>query len=315
VYGIYAEAGCDVAIERNVEIKGGPEARTTRAIACVDGAKCTIQRNDLIEGAVWALTQSVGVFCGQDSCRDISGNLRIVGSRTNGESIGMLLDQSGPTVRGNVIEGGCGPSASVGVELNHSYARLVNNIITPGACAGIGAISPVQLYGIRQINGPTNEPHIHSNTIDGGRSTGTCTGRAVSILAATAGIASGVYRNNILHAGLCTTRYGIQELTPLAADPRVVENNAFWNATAGQYLDEGTTAINLEGAIDGLADIVSAGNLVRDPGFVAAFGDVHLASGSACIDRGTTIGLPPNDYDGDSRPLGAGPDIGADERE
>ena len=44
----------------------------------------------------------------------------------------------------------------------------------------------------------------------------------------------------------------------------------------------------------------------------AAF-DLHLAPGAVAIDRGNPDGAPTRDIDGESRPLGAGPDAGADE--
>jgi hypothetical protein len=57
----------------------------------------------------------------------------------------------------------------------------------------------------------------------------------------------------------------------------------------------------------------------EDPAFVdPANDDYHLTSGSPCIDAGTMAvpdppGLPPTDFEGDPRVLGAAPDIGADE--
>ena len=59
--------------------------------------------------------------------------------------------------------------------------------------------------------------------------------------------------------------------------------------------------------------------LTTDPAFVnPANHNYHLASGSPCIDAGTTAvpdppGLPTTDFEGDPRVLGAAPDIGADE--
>ena len=41
--------------------------------------------------------------------------------------------------------------------------------------------------------------------------------------------------------------------------------------------------------------------------------DLHLQSSSPCIDTGTSKGAPTHDIDGDSRPQGAGYDMGADE--
>jgi hypothetical protein len=69
-------------------------------------------------------------------------------------------------------------------------------------------------------------------------------------------------------------------------------------------------AINLSGgATGGPNDILDL-----DPMFVNASNDnFHLASGSPAIDKGTSIGAPGVDFEGGSRPFGAGVDIGADE--
>jgi len=53
------------------------------------------------------------------------------------------------------------------------------------------------------------------------------------------------------------------------------------------------------------------GNIDQDPSFVGG-GDYHLAYDSPCIDSGTDSGIY-IDIDGDSRPLGAGYDMGSDE--
>jgi predicted outer membrane repeat protein len=65
------------------------------------------------------------------------------------------------------------------------------------------------------------------------------------------------------------------------------------------------------------------GNINADPIFVDPDGldndvgteddDMHLKSGSPCIDAGTSIGAPSTDFEGDLRPQGAGYDMGADE--
>ena len=40
----------------------------------------------------------------------------------------------------------------------------------------------------------------------------------------------------------------------------------------------------------------------------------HLGASSGCIDIGSSGELPAFDFEGDSRPMGLGPDIGVDER-
>ena len=53
-----------------------------------------------------------------------------------------------------------------------------------------------------------------------------------------------------------------------------------------------------------------------DPLFLdAARGDFRLAALSPCADKGSGVGAPPVDYDGQPRPLGSGYDLGAFERE
>ena len=41
--------------------------------------------------------------------------------------------------------------------------------------------------------------------------------------------------------------------------------------------------------------------------------EYHLQSGSPCLDKGTSTDAPARDRDGDTRPAGAGVDMGADE--
>jgi len=54
------------------------------------------------------------------------------------------------------------------------------------------------------------------------------------------------------------------------------------------------------------------GNIDANPLFMSAK-NLHLQSGSPCIDSGTCAGAPTTDIDGDPRPTGPGCDIGADE--
>ena len=68
---------------------------------------------------------------------------------------------------------------------------------------------------------------------------------------------------------------------------------------AAAYFEPGSTLIWLEGNID------------ADPLFVGP-GDYHLRPGSPCIDAGVDDGVY-TDLDGDTRPYGAGFDLGADE--
>jgi len=58
----------------------------------------------------------------------------------------------------------------------------------------------------------------------------------------------------------------------------------------------------------------SSDKLVSDLGFVnPAANDLHLKATSPAIDSGNRANYPVTDVDGDARPVGAGPDAGADE--
>ncbi|MFH0795023.1 MAG: right-handed parallel beta-helix repeat-containing protein [bacterium] len=57
-----------------------------------------------------------------------------------------------------------------------------------------------------------------------------------------------------------------------------------------------------------------ASDLSLDPSYLAEAADnYHLVEGSPCIDTGTSAGAPADDFDGHTRPIGSGYDIGADE--
>ena len=63
---------------------------------------------------------------------------------------------------------------------------------------------------------------------------------------------------------------------------------------------------------NGFAMPAGTGNIASNPQFVdEANGDFHLQAGSPCIDAGTANNAPSEDYEGTSRPQGAGFEIGA----
>jgi hypothetical protein len=106
-----------------------------------------------------------------------------------------------------------------------------------------------------------------------------------------------------------------------------ITNTILVSHTVGIYVNEGCTA-NLEGALwgegawangvdwDGAGDIsTGAVNIWGDPAFVDPDGgDYHITAPSAARDAGIFAGAA-IDIDGDWRPMGMAPDIGADEFE
>jgi hypothetical protein len=123
-------------------------------------------------------------------------------------------------------------------------------------------------------------------------------------------------------AGGADNGYGLRAFTlDTASLVATLVNGIVWgNATpdvmlgraitlSASYSDVGTVQ-----TYSGAVYLPGAGMLSIPPGFVdAAAGDYHLAPTSPCVDQGTSAGAPPRDLEGDSRPSGAGIDIGADE--
>lgn len=137
----------------------------------------------------------------------------------------------------------------------------------------------------------------------------------------------GVVRNNIIYASLPhdtviemvhADGWLVAYNTALLLDPAP----GLWWGIEARYADsQGTFAYNLTNLEiwadrDGASGTLT-GNVTdaQESWFVdAAEGDLHLTSlATAAIDQGAALPQVPNDYDGDARPLGLAPDVGADE--
>jgi hypothetical protein len=123
--------------------------------------------------------------------------------------------------------------------------------------------------------------------------------------------ARGLVRNNILLPGPCSSAgsgYDVYELAA-GASPRIIANNDFAPAPVlyhSNAMGDLTTLV----AVDGLPG--ASNDRSVDP--MLAVDGIHEQAGSMCIDHGTATGAPADDYDGAARPVGAGFDIGMDER-
>jgi parallel beta-helix repeat protein len=85
-----------------------------------------------------------------------------------------------------------------------------------------------------------------------------------------------------------------------------VKNSIIWGNTPNQIqgFPSTVTYSDIQGGYSG------QGNIDVNPLFVGN-DDYHLAANSPCIDTGTSNGAPDTDIDGNSRPMGAGYDMGA----
>lgn len=99
-----------------------------------------------------------------------------------------------------------------------------------------------------------------------------------------------------------------------ASDTIVSSNIIFGNEFPASGDDQ--TLIGCTDTKNNLSDVdiasTGTGNIIGDPMFSnAASGDYSLAEGSPAVDQGEIAAAPEVDFNGDTRPSGSGPDIGA----
>jgi uncharacterized repeat protein (TIGR01451 family) len=183
-----------------------------------------------------------------------------------------------PTIQNNTFLGNTATRGG-GLYLYYSYGIVQNNAFI--------ANSAIEGGGLYNEFGYST---IQNNTFSG--NTATENGGGVNITGGDPAIRSNIIINNTAgNAGggiFSISEYSIPTL----------DYNDLWNNTGGNYYD-----VN-PGAHD-----ISADPLLAD----IASGDFHLSSGSPCIDAGDPDNYPETDFEGDDRPQGPAPDIGADE--
>ena len=278
-------------------------------------AKTSIVANNLCGGAGNAGDTANGanlatLRCEAGACATVAGNSISGGSGRQTMAVSLLGGAS--LLAGNLIVGGCGTDISTGVVLDNAPARLQNNRILGGTCTGT---TTPDFYGVHILLGVSSgEPELHSNTIDPMGTSDGCQSFGVAVeRSAGNGASAGVLRNNIISAGNCRKRFAVEEVQNGAA--RILENNDLYPGPVSASTDsailyhrdnaDAVTAAQVN-ALAGAAKNISA-----DAKFVSFPTDLHLSSGSPCIDRGTAEGAPTTDADGNIRPVGAGFDIGA----
>jgi hypothetical protein len=213
-----------------------------------------------------------------------------------------------------VIQGGCGASASIGLELVGSSARVQNNLVLGGGCPlEMGA--PPTTVGIRVVATPgPAEPDIHSNTVLTIGANTPCGGGALVFDLTEVGSGTtrrGLVRNNILDGGACQRARAVKE-ERAGAGPRLLLNNDLWRPTAAP--------VALYATGDG-GDLRSLPEITRIPGLEARdnisvtplFGAAAAGADVALRNAGTAEGAPTHDILGRPRPADGGYDIGAHE--
>ncbi|MBI2388712.1 MAG: hypothetical protein HYV09_03760 [Deltaproteobacteria bacterium] len=322
--GVRAVGDCHPRVDSNRQIVGGEESAANDAIGvyCARDAttgvasRCTILGNQSILGSQAGFPpSSTGVRCDRGACARIERNAMISGAQGI-NTFGLVLDGAATFVDRNVITGGCTRGEGIGLLSIGSAARVQNNAILGGTDCSSGA--PTSAFGVKVlIGGGLGELDLHSNSIvAGGTTSAACTSRGLGLdllPSSTPGGGRGVFRNNVILAGVCSTAYGVLELNA-SADPRIFENNDLFGFTSAVvlYRNENTTNLPGIGAVNALTDMTVAANVSSNPLFFSS-SNFHIQAGSPCRNAGTASGAPTYDYDADGRPLESAHDIGFDE--
>ncbi len=237
---------------------------------------------------------------GSGAVATISGN-QIEGNQTNGLATGYGAGinhwQGASNFTGNYLTGNIGASAvylgareggrfeanqiignttEVGILLANGSSLAETSVLANNIVARSGDSLRAQAYS----GGPLTVSLLH-NTLSG---SGAGYGVHVTSGYVTMDLSSNIIANH---------SWGIASDVLPAESPLSAEHTLFWN--------------------NGDNGIVGADPIYGDPAFVDPDGgDYHVWAGSAAIDAAIDVGEP-NDLDGDTRPIGPAPDIGADE--
>ncbi len=130
-------------------------------------------------------------------------------------------------------------------------------------------------------------------------------------------------RNNIFHipesklSNSLPPGFGgirVSTSTPASLNEITADHNVWHRADGNDFMQWGSAKLNLQ-EFQATGDSHGIGSTEADPKFavpgLTGAGDFHLQSGSPAIDTGVATGAPATDIDGNSRPQGAGFDIGA----
>ena len=187
---------------------------------------------------------------------------------------------------------------------NYEYnIDAYQNIVHNNGAIGIGMATEVATGRLENIN-------IYNNIIYNNRGGGTGIYEAYpGTLKKDLRIINNIVYNNGLYGITCKD----EQVENFIIRNNIVSQNEGYQIQVGPAIDRVTVDHNL---IDGFTEVTGDYPVIGDPKFVnPSEADFHLQADSPAIDKGSHVDAPDDDYDGNSRPQGAGYDIGAYECE
>jgi len=285
-----------------------------------------------------------------DSGATLSGN--VVADNSSSDGGGLSLWESDATLSGNTVSGNSANRRGGGLLLYDSDATLTNNVVVDNQATDHGG-GLLLYSSDATLNGNTvsdNISHFHGGglhlwygtvTLDGNVVSGNTTddyGGGLYLHSSDATLTNNVIADNqagingsgvyvrsssprMLHTTIARNSGGDGSGIRVAESSTVaLTNTILVNHTAGVVVESGSTA-TLESTLwhgngtdwSGAGTINSNNDLTGDPAFVnPGASNYHIGPGSAAIDEGVDAGVE-EDVDGEVRPQGAAPDLGADE--
>jgi len=202
------------------------------------------------------------------------------------QGAGIFIQQGQPTITRNIVTANLANlNAGVGgfgggIEVYRSRATVTNNVIFANRAEFVGRGIDVYRSSLSSIANNTIVGNFAQRLAGGG----SAYGGGIAITASGAIVST----NNIITSNLAQTRGGGVDVVSSSASLR---NFDVWSNTPQNY--------------GGIADQTGINsNISSNPLYVnAAANNYSLQAGSPCIDTGTATKAPPDDFNGEVRPL------------
>ncbi|MBN1955654.1 MAG: right-handed parallel beta-helix repeat-containing protein [Anaerolineae bacterium] len=225
--------------------------------------------------------------------------LTVCGGQTNGSGAGVYIELGSPIIRHSVITANHALQTGGGI-YNHPNNNLGQPVIEQNV---IAANTAAQGAGMGSGSG---DPRFWNNMVYNNAASNR--GGGMYVLAGSPRV-----WNNTFYGNAATNQGGgiFASSSPWISNTIVVqnENTGIFGNVVAYYCDVwGNSGGDYGGGAAG-----GAGSFSADPAFVDPLAwDLHLQAASPCVDVADSTPLD-RDFDRDPRPMGDGPDVGADE--